>query len=286
MSEPGAERFDADWLALREPADLAARATALLDPLRAHLELAAQAPLDVLDLGSGSGATARWLAPLLGGLQRWVLLDRDPDLLARAVARTAGLRAATGDLVEVRTQAGDLTELRAGDLAGTALLTASALLDLLTRAEIDALAAACADARCAALLTLSVAGRVALDPPDPLDSAVAAAFDAHQRRTSGRRALLGPLAVDVAAGAFRERGYVVRTAASPWRLGPESAALARAWLDGWLAAAEAQQPDLTPALGGYRDRRAKEITAGRLHVEVHHRDLLARPVLNPGGTTR
>lgn len=292
MSAAAAERFDEGWLALREPADAAARAPGLVTLLRAHLAVSpspASRPREVphregsapyvrvLDLGSGTGSTVRWLAPQLGGPQRWVLLDHDPDLLTVAGERCTGLRDATGGEVEVRTRTGDITDLSADDLAGTALVTASALLDLLTRPEVDALAGRCAAARCAALLTLSVAGRVELDPPDPLDRVVAAAFDAHQRRTAGTRPLLGPDAAGAAADAFERRGFAVQTAASPWLLGPGSADLMRSWLDGWLAAAAAQHPALAAGLGGYRDRRELEIAGGGLRVEVHHVDLLALP---------
>jgi hypothetical protein len=173
----------------------------------------------------------RWLAPRIATdgaapTARWVLHDRDPVLLDRALA----------DLppgVDARTSRGDLTALRAADLAGTSLVTASALLDLLTADEVDALAAACAAAGCAALLALSVSGEVAVSPPDPLDAELAAAFDAHQRRTVDGRRLLGPDAGRVAAEAFARHGMTVETRPSPWRLGPGEAALAEEWLRGW-----------------------------------------------------
>jgi hypothetical protein len=62
--------------------------------------------------------------------------------------------------VVVTAERRDVTGLTAADLAGTSLVTASALLDLLTAGEVDALAAACVAAGCAALLSISVAGRV------------------------------------------------------------------------------------------------------------------------------
>ena len=122
----------------------------------------------------------RWLAPYLPGRPRWVLHDRDPALLARA-----------GAAVEPRMT--DLAALTPADLAGAdVVVTASALLDVLTADEVDAVAAACAQRRVPALLALTVLGGVGLDPPDPLDDVVAAAFDAHQRRPVAGRRLLGP----------------------------------------------------------------------------------------------
>ncbi|RKN47855.1 methyltransferase domain-containing protein [Micromonospora endolithica] len=259
----------ADWLALREPADAAARAADLADAVRHRVT---GGPLTVHDLGSGTGSMARWLAPLLPGPQHWILHDQDADLLARAAAAVPGA-AADGAPVTVTTRRGDLTRLTAADLADADLVTASALLDMLTAEEVDRLVAACAGRR--TLFALSVTGRVALTPADPLDAEVAAAFNAHQRRRVGGRTLLGPDAADAAAAAFARHGVDVLTRPSPWRLGPEQAALATAWFTGWLAAAREQRPDLAEATRAYADRRRAELAAGELRVLVDHRDLLA-----------
>lgn len=278
MSTPGASRFSPDWLALRESADAAARATELLDPLRAHLANVPQGTerLVIRDLGCGTGSLGRWLAGRLRGPQHWILHDRDPELLARAGASMTGT-AAEGSPVTVETQEGDLTGLRAIDLAGTSLVTASALLDLLSFSEVDGLAAACVDAGCPALLTLSVVGTVELAPADPLDDEIAAAFNAHQRRSTCGRRLLGPDAVTVTTKAFERRGAVVRSRPSAWRLGADHAALAQEWLLGWVAAAREQQPDLALRGDAYLRRRLNACAAGELRVVVEHRDLLALP---------
>ena len=140
----------------------------------------------------------RWLAPLLAGPQHWVLHDRDADLLALAAADAPG-PAADGAPVTVEAKRTDLARMDARDLTGATLITASALLDMLTAEELDRLAGLCAGAGCPILLTLSVIGSVEITPADPLDRRVAAAFDAHQRRTTERGRLLGPDAVDFAA---------------------------------------------------------------------------------------
>ncbi len=75
-------RVSSGWLALREPADAAARATDLVEHVRRGLP--ATDRLVIHDLGCGTGAMGRWLAPLLPGPQHWVVHDRDADLLAVA----------------------------------------------------------------------------------------------------------------------------------------------------------------------------------------------------------
>jgi Methyltransferase domain len=258
-----------EWLELREGADAAARATGLLAPLRAYLADAGR-PV-IRDLGCGTGSMARWLAPRLAGPQHWIMHDRDPVLLAHAAAGVADGRAVTA-----ATERRDITRLREDDLAGTSLVTASALLDLLTAGEVDRLAEVCAGIP--ALLTLSVAGEVELDPADPLDAEIQAAFNAHQRRVDGGRRLLGPDAPAAAAAAFERHGATVREQASPWRLGADQSALTREWLAGRVDAACAQRPELAAPAEDYRRRRLEACAAGELRVVVQHRDLLALPV--------
>ena len=272
LSTPGSPICTSDWLALREPADAAARSVDLVDAVRPSLT----APLLVRDLGCGSGSMGRWLAPRLPGPQTWVLHDRDPRLLEIAAAGLPGT-AADGAPVTARPEQGDLADLRAADLAGTSLVTASALLDLLTVDELDALADACVAAGCPALLTLSVTGGARLAPSDPLDAVFATAFDAHQRRTEDDRRLLGPDAGAVAVAAFDRRGATVLTRPSPWLLDAAHVDLVEEWLRGWIDAACAQRPQLEAHAPGYLRRRLEALAAGRLQVTVGHLDVLALP---------
>ncbi|MFI0908295.1 class I SAM-dependent methyltransferase [Streptomyces sioyaensis] len=284
MNATDRPRFAPDWLELRERADAAARAPELLRPLRERLSAQpAEAGPDgsirglvIRDLGCGTGSMGRWLAVRLPGPQHWVLHDHDPLLLAHAGARMP-VTAADGTPVEATTARGDLADLSAADLAGTSLVTASALLDLLTREEVEDLAEACVRAGCPALLALSVAGRVELTPSDPLDAEIAEAFNDHQRRTDQGRALLGPDAIAAAVAAFERRGATVQVRSSPWRLGCVESALIAEWLRGWVGAAHAQRPELAPEAVAYLRRRLEECAAGELNVEVYHTDLLALP---------
>jgi SAM-dependent methyltransferase len=267
------------WLALREPADAAARAVDLAECL--GRQLPATGRWLIHDLGCGTGAMGRWLAPLLPGPQHWVLHDRDPDLLEVAVAEVPSPAA-----VSVEAKQSDITRLGPSDLAGASLITASALLDMLTGDELTALITVCVGAGCPALLTLSVVGRVALSPADPLDRHVAAAFDAHQRRTTAGGRLLGPDAGAVAIEEFGRLGAEVHVRPSPWRLGASQAELATEWFAGWLGAACEQEPALAAETDGYARRRLAEAAAGQLAVTVDHADLLAVPPRLVGQSSR
>ena len=217
--------FDASWLALRRAADSAARAPELearaADWLRQRRTVAAPGqPLRLIDLGSGSGANPRHLAPRLPGPQQWTLIDHDGGLLARAQAACAGLRDAEGGSVGVVTRCLDLGRIDAHTIAGADLVCASALLDLVDAAWLEQLADACTAAGSALLVTLSVDGNWRFVPdaamaklmaaPSPAraaavqaandaahavandatataadDDFVRTAFNAHQRRDKG-----------------------------------------------------------------------------------------------------
>ncbi|MEV6304765.1 class I SAM-dependent methyltransferase [Actinoplanes sp. NPDC051861] len=247
--------FSPDWLTLREPADAAARAADLVGELPGEVRV-------IRDLGCGTGSLGRWLAPQLPTPQHWVMTDRDPALLRLAAD---GMPSE----VTVSTHLRDVTELTVADLAGTDLVTCSALLDLLTAEEVDGLVAVCAEARVNALFTLSVTGEVTLDPADPLDETIQDAFNSHQRREEGGRRLLGPDAPAYAVTAFEKAGARVLSRPSHWRLGPALSALTAEWLRGWTGAATEQRPDLV--VDAYLTRRTTTVP----YASVGHRDLLA-----------
>lgn len=259
-------RVSPSWLDRREPADAAARSRELVDRLRRRAPAGSWL---IHDLACGNGAMGRWLAPLLPGPQHWVLHDRDAELLELA-------RLDVPD-VSVETRLSDVTRLGRADLAGATLVTASALLDLLTHEELTALIHTCAGAGCPVLFALSVTGRVQLLPPDPLDARVAAAFDAHQRRRTPRGRLLGPDAVDTAVERFHALGAEVVVRTSQWRLGTAESDLTAEWLTGWVDAACEQEPALAPEAELYRRCRLREAAAGVLAVTVGHADLLVLP---------
>jgi hypothetical protein len=267
-------RVSSEWLDLREPADAAARSRDLVEQLRPQLP--ATGVRVIHDLACGSGAIGRWLAPLLPGPQLWVMHDWDADLLEVAAADPPG-PAADGAPVVAETRLSDITQLAPDDLAGATLITASALLDLMTGDQLAGLIDVCAAVGCPVLLTLSFAGRVELAPADPLDGRVAAAFDAHQRRMTADGRLLGPDAVDAAAERFGRLGADVLVRPSPWKLCTDDADLAAEWFTGWLGAACEQQVELTNEADSYAERRLAQAGAGQLAVTVDHADLLVLP---------
>ncbi|MFU2487641.1 methyltransferase domain-containing protein [Thauera sp. WH-1] len=286
--------FDADWLALRAAADSAARAAHLnlraADWLRARRPAADdEHPFMLADLGSGSGANPRYLAPRLPGPQHWTLIDHDPALLDRARSSCAELHDYDGGHVRIETRQLDLAAPSGMALGETDLVCASALLDLVDTSWLARLAELCAELRCAVLVTLSVDGQWRFEGPgevagDADDALVREAFNAHQRRDKGLGAALGPDAAPALAAALDARGFELELAPSPWELNlaeAGDAALARALIDGWRDAARAQCPQAAARIEAWHGRRSALCGASPGRLVVGHVDLFAAPRTHP-----
>lgn len=253
--------FAAAWLDLRAGPDRRARDPALRAAALAWLD--AHPAARVVDLGCGTGALWRDFARPAA---RWRLVDNDPALLAIAAARCPG----------AETVALDLAAVDALPLAGTCLVTASALLDLASAAWLDGLAARTAAAGAAVYACLSYDGTMAWRPAHADDAAVLAAFNAHQRRDKGLGPALGPEAAGYFAAALARHGYAVRTAPSPWRLEADDAGLVAALADGVAEAAAESGCAGTAAWA--QARRACRASVG-------HADVLALPARAQSKTT-
>ncbi len=275
--------FSAVWLALREGADRRAR-SATLDEAVAQA-LASEPMPRIADLGAGTGATLRALAPRLGPLQHWVLLDHDPALAEAARARLSseadGARKEGEDLIldlsgraiRVSFAAVDLAADPAAALAfAPHLVTASAFFDLASADWCRAFAAAMAEAGVMVHAALTCDGRDDWRPPHPADPAIATAFRRHQGRDKGFGPAAGPEAGGVLASAFTALGYEVRTEDSPWQLGPDERTLISTLAEGTARAAcetGAVEPETVAAWEAARKAAAA--------CRIGHVDLFARP---------
>lgn len=339
--------FSADWLALREPVDARSRAGHLVDRLLARWPApAARAasapggvasvspawsdrarigpPRRILDLGCGTGANLRYLAPRLGASagvlawrsQEWLCLDKDPLLLAELELRTrTGEEWARGLELSVRTRRRDLTAgIGAPTLTPGTLVTASALLDLVSADWLAGLLRACAKAGSPLLLALTYDGRMDFTPAHPLDGTLIALFNAHQRRDKGLGPALGPQAPAYLANLAAKLGFEMEVGASDWVLGSGDTALAEALIQGWATAAMEQADQAGGTSGGYpgrpharversgqgrrtatrldaarlmtmivawREARLAQNATGLLRIRVGHQDALLLPGIRP-----
>lgn len=282
-----------DWLALREAADAVARSGTLIRTIAAALP--ARRPMQALDLATGTGSNIRYLAERLPDRQRWLAVDRSATLLAHLLARMSSWAAARrydvsteantcmirGDRLDcqIETRQLDLGTLDDnGIFAGRDLVTASALLDLVSERWLRSLAVRCRAAGAAALFTLTYNGHFSCSPMEREDDMVRDHFNRHQRTDKGLGGpAAGPDAADGAVRCFVEAGYQVQIAPSDWVLDARERGLQQGLIDGWARAAAEIAPGAASAIAGWRVRRLGHVEAGRSRVVVGHQDLAAWP---------
>lgn len=246
-------RFEAGWLGLREPYDHAARS----ETLALRFAAAVGPAPDLVDLGAGAGSNLRYLAPRLPSSQRWLLVDRDADLLAKVHPAPAAVHCQVLDLAR---------ELPVA--SSPSGVTAAALLDLASPAWLDRLARWCRGVP--VLMALTVDGRLEWQPEEPEDEAVRTRFFAHQRTDKGFGPALGPAAAHYFGERLETEGQRVVLERSDWRLGPRDAPLLGATLEGIVAVQDS-------AIERWALARRRQLATGELHLTVGHVDLLALP---------
>jgi hypothetical protein len=279
----------ASWLQFREPADSAARSSSLTHAIAATLS--AREPICILDLATGTGSNLRYLAPRLPPRQRWLIVDGDPALLALAPALTSSWGSARryevlahqdgcvirggGLQCHVETRHRDLGRLDEVEMfAGRHLVTASALLDLVSESWLTTLAARCRAAGAAALFALSYNGWSSCAPAEPEDDMIRDLLNQHQRRDKGLGGpAAGPEAAACAARCFADVGYLVRSEPSNWTLSDSEHELQRRLIEGWAEAAVQVTPDAATTIEDWRRRRIGHVDANRSRIVVGHLDV-------------
>ena len=261
------------WLSLREAADSAARSSDLTRAVIGHLPKAS--PIRVLDLGAGTGANLRYLSPRLAVPQHWLLVDHDSRLLEEAKRRAAS--AADDVLREIDTRTMNLVTLDRPELfSDRHLVTASALLDLVSPQWLETAAARCYEVGAAALFPLNYNGRSRCTPCEPEDEEVRALMNRHQKSDKGLGGVAaGPDASDCAERIFVAAGFHVRRETSDWVLEPEQRELQVQLIQGWAHAAVELAPDNRQTIDDWLARRLAHVTAGRSHIVVGHDDVAA-----------
>lgn len=276
--------FSPDWLALREPADHAARNQQVLAAVGAHF--ASKNSLSIVDLGCGAGSNLRGAFAALPARQHWTLVDYDQRLLDTARERLRDwadeAREQGEELVLAKAGKSITVDFRQADLNKDLewvlgwqpdLVTAAALFDLTSKRWIERFVAALASQRLPLYTVLTYDGREKWQPPHPADARMLAAFAHHQKTDKGFGPAAGPEATGIMAEAFRKSGFAVSTADSAWTIEADQRDLADALLHG-IADAVLETGHLDAAtVADWLEQRAASVSG-----LVGHNDLWARPV--------
>ena len=187
-------------------------------------------------------------------------IDADGALLEEAARRHPGVSVRQADL------AGDLAALIP---EGTGLVTASALIDLVSEAWLARLAARVQEIRCALLVVLTYDGRILWEPELAGDGEIRDLVNRHQRGDKGFGPALGPEAPVTLSRLLPG----VETAMSDWQIAAGEPAMRAALVTGWAGAAAEIAPDRAAAIEAWRDRASSEPRA----LAVGHADQLWLP---------
>lgn len=275
--------FSPEWLTLRESADQASRNAKVLNACAKTF--ANKNTLKVCDLGAGTGASVRALAHLLPAHQQWTLVDHDAENLKHALENLA----AWGDASKTKNNVIDLehhdqritAEIFECDLTSdttfwrsdTELVTASALLDLVSPDWIARTVKAASENHVSILATLNFDGQLQTNPVHPFDERVFNAFRKHQRTDKGFGSAAGPDASAFLKKALVQVDYTVVCGDSPWRMTTNTQKLMHETLNGMAIAAT--------EIGTLSSNEIREWLSDRLSntktLTIGHQDIFAVP---------
>ena len=235
--------FSADWLTLREPFDMRARNPSVLDAVAASL--ATYPSVRIVDLACGTGSTLRALSARLPASAE---LEADRQRSRPAGARDGNARIPTmwpspaSRSISIATSKPRSTGRSISSPPPRCSISSP-------KPWLERLAVEIAARKIPFYAALSYEGTIDLTPRDPLDAAVIAAINAHQRTDKGFGPALGPAAADAAIARFESLGYSVKHGRSDWVIGPQDQDMQNEILAGWAHAAR-EIDALT--LAGYR----------------------------------
>ena len=266
--------FSIEWLNLREVSDHRSRDKELLKTAVDWLDNLKAKDKVIVDLGSGTGSTIRGLqryTTLTPSIQ-WRLVDNDPGLLAEAIHRHSEEYSIENFLV-------DLSKTQKLPLKSVSLITASALLDLVSGDFIRDLCQLIKekneDRPLGFYSALNYDGCIKWTPFHPLDAAIAMNFNTDQRRDKGFGPALGPDATDFLKTQFDSTKFQCLSAKSPWLLGSADYLLAESLING-ISDVAIQTNGLTNSdIQDWKTYRIKNVRTGTCYLG--HTDILVLP---------
>ena len=286
-----------EWLYLRESTDARSRSIALTKSVASKLP--SDKPVHILDLATGTGSNIRHLIERLPTRQQWLVTDKDQQLLAELPTQTERWCQTQGYKFErtnygclilgthlechIETQTLNLSNLDSATLFhGYHLVTASALLDLVSASWLRTLINRCYIAGAAILFAITYNGSVSCSPAEHEDEQILKLFNLHQQTDKGLGGRAeGPNATTCAINYFSEIGYQVQRESSNWTLGTKDQAIQRQLITGWGKAVKEIAPETESMIKSWETRRLAHVDANRSKIIVGHDDVAALPTEKP-----
>lgn len=289
--------FDTTWLNTRFPFDEAARAPqvdqAYLKTQNSKSKSSPTPQLNLLDVGSGTGANFLHSFEKISAAQSWIFLDHDPRLLTASLQRIKKYAAAknytvleNADGLEIQGGAYPIAiQTRSGSFEAVEKLLpleeldvvmASAFFDLFRPAQLQDFLDKVFAAKCDLLLTLNYAA-MTFAPAHPLDGKMVAWYEAHMQRPQAEGAAMGPDCSRLIRQYLEAHSLPFWEGPSVWKIGGTDQAMLR-FLLGFMEEAIGAL-----ALGGgarkevadWLAQRRAEVEAERLSLTVAHFDFFA-----------
>jgi hypothetical protein len=261
--------FASEWLALREPLDLAARNR---EVETTFLENVPAESARILDLASGAGSTVAGLKNHFHDPVEWQLTDYDPALLEIASTRWQG----RADCMVTSRQIDLSKNLEQLSISDVDAVTTSAFLDLVSESFLKRLVNFIVGAGKPFLASLTYDGRASFAPANPMDQDLCEALNRHQQTDKGFGAALGPNASQRAMELFRTAGYEVVSGKSDWDIDGSQKDFLEEFLSGWLRVGREVGFEAS-ALEAWWQDRVQRIRSGELSMRVGHCDFVAFP---------
>jgi hypothetical protein len=287
--------FSTDWLSLRESVDHRSRNTILQKQVIDYLHQIGKSkndPIQIIDLGSGTGSNLRALAPLISHNQTWTLIDYDSlllnaarkklciwadEIIHEAESNDSANNSTIAPVILIKNQRQITVHFLQKDLANDLQAALSEPADLITAAAFFDLVALewlvqfCKELQTPLYTVLTYNGNEKWLPSDPLDTDILKAFHAHQGSDKGFGPAAGPQALNALEQLLKQRGFQVVTGTSPWILDSNDALLMKALATGTASAAAETTLVTHDIAKQWGERRAQS-----QQCEIGHDDLFAR----------
>ncbi len=237
--------------------------------------------INIIDLGSGSGANLKYLSPKIDGQQVWHLIERDKSLMNHA-EKTIELVKQTNQakLRSVHKIIADFTDKDLNVFKETErrVFLANAVFDIIPLATFLTFLDLLGSRPCNNVIlyfTIHINEDLTIQPIHPLNQKYLSLFHQHMQRDQNGKRAMGPNTVREISNTLSQRGFLVKTADSSWDIKEDSSFLKSNFDFIICATRELLGPKEVGEWEEWVQFHLKAIDQGKSRLHVGHQDILA-----------